>query len=157
MAPAIIQMLREGDDGQAIATLAKSFSPTEYAEGLKFAAEHLGIRAIAEGLGKAILTYGGAANVTWELFWWTWDGLKSISEAHEAGDRDSRIAIYANAFAETFLYGESAGGNEGLVSAEQKEAFEKGRKDGAATAARTAENAPSVGKALLAKYAGLFT
>jgi hypothetical protein len=151
MAPAILQMLREGDYGGAIWELAKTFSPSEYMEGLTIACKRFGIHRAVPILEKWA-AYGVAADAAAEMMMWSYEGLKSIGEAHEAGDRDSRIAMYASAFADAFLYGDGAGENPGAVTVEQKEAVEHGRRDGAATAGRTGELAPVIGKVLLKKY-----
>jgi peptidoglycan hydrolase-like protein with peptidoglycan-binding domain len=151
MAPAIVEYLREGDYAEAVKTLAQSFSPAEVLEGLTMACEKLGLHEAVGALQK-LAPLGAAATVGLEMVLWTYDGLVSIGEAHERGDRDSRIAIYAGAFAESFLHGDGAGGAAGAVTGEQREAFERGRKDGAATAGRTGELAPVIGKSLLKKY-----
>ena len=48
--------------------------------------------AIVAGLVVDVLKVG------WE---WTYGGIKAVQEAHEKGDRDSRIGIYASAWADS--------------------------------------------------------
>jgi hypothetical protein len=151
MAPAIVELLREGRYQEAIETLAGQFGPDDILEGLSFACEKLGMHSYLPLIAKAI-PFATAANAAWEMVQWSYEGLKQIGEAHEAGDRDSRIAIYAGAFADCFLHGEAAGETAGAITAEQKEAVERGRQDGAATAAKTGAEAAAVGRMLLRKY-----
>jgi hypothetical protein len=153
MAPAIVQMLREGDYIGAAQTLALTFSPSEYFEGLTLACEKLGIEAGVKFF-KHFVAVGAELNVTFEMVMWTYEGLKAIAEAHEKGDRDSRITIYAGEFADAFLYGDGAPRNGGAVTEEQREAAERGHRDGVATAVRTGELAPAIGKQLLRRYGG---
>lgn len=151
MAPAIIEQLREGDYLGAAKALAKTFSPSEYIEGLTMACEKLGLDAGVKFFAK-FAAIGAELNVTLEMVMWTYEGLHAIAEAHEKGDRDSRISIYASAFADGFLYGEKAPRNGGAVTAEQREADERGHRDGVMTAGRTGEMAAPIAKELLRRY-----
>ncbi len=151
MAPAIVEMLRERDYAGAVKALAKTFKPSEVIEALTWASERLGLHVAVEVFEK-LAEYGGELNVTLEMVMWTYEGLMAIAEAHEAGDRDSRITIYASAFADGFLYGEKAPGNAGAVTEEQRQAAECGRRDGILTAGRTGELAPAIGNELLRRY-----
>ena len=152
-APHIVDLLRRGEIAEAVKAVASEVGHEKALEGLAFVARKLGMHAVAEAVEKFV---EGAAFVGLEVLIaqikWTYQGFKMIHEAHERGDRDSRIAIYASAFADAFLYGEGVGGNLGAVTEEQKEAAELGRKDGAATAGATGEQAAAIGKALLKKY-----
>jgi hypothetical protein len=151
MAPAILELLREGDYAGAVKTLAAQFSPSQVLEGLTLACEKLGLHEAVKAL-EELAPLGAAASVGLEMVLFSYDGLVSIGEAHESGDRDARIALYAAAFADCFLFGEEAGESSGAAGEEQREAVERGRKDGTVTAARTGELAPVIGKALLKKY-----
>jgi hypothetical protein len=154
MAPAIVAQLHEGDYIGAMKTLAMTFSPSEYIEGLNLAAEKLGLHAAVKFFAR-YPALGLVSNVGLELVMWTYEGFSAIREAHEKGDRDSCISIYASAFADAFLYGEEgAGSNAGAVTDEQREAAERGRSDGAATAGHTGELAPVIGRELLKKHGG---
>lgn len=153
MAPAIVAQLKDGDYLGAARTLALTFSPSEYFEGLTFACEKLGLHAGVKVFAR-IAAMGLELNVGLELVMWTYEGFLAIHEAHEKGDRDSRIAMYAAAFADTFLSGRDAGHNPGAITPEQKEAVELGRRDGAATAGKTGVMAPVIGKELLKKFGG---
>jgi hypothetical protein len=151
MAPAILELLRDGDYAGAVKTLASQFSPSQVLEGLTLACEKLGLHEAVQAL-EELAPLGAAASAGLEMVLFSYDGLVSIGEAHESGERDARIALYAAAFADCFLFGEGAEDSSGAVGEEQREAVERGRKDGAATAARSGELAPVIGKALLKKY-----
>jgi hypothetical protein len=87
---------------------------------------------------------------------WTYEGFKQIHEAHERGDQETRIDLYADAFAHAFVYGEQ-GGDHGqaalrAVTPEERHAVELGRADGTRSAGATGELAPLIGEALLQRY-----
>lgn len=153
MAPAIVAKLREGDYRGAVWLLTRTFSVGEAREGLLFACEKLGIHSGVTWLESAGVVAGTAAlGATIEMVLWVKEGLDAIAEAHEMGDRDSRIVIYARAFADGFLHGEKAALDRGVVTEEQRHAAELGRRDGAATAGRTGEHAPGIARQLLRQY-----
>jgi hypothetical protein len=151
--PYIVELLWKGEYQKVIDHLNEKYA-IEYGkevvyEALKAFASRAGLprfSAFLEGFS------GAAAATTVAMIKWTYEGLKQIHEAHERGDRDSRIAIYSGAFADAFLFGRGAGNAAGAVTPEQKKAFELGDRDGAATSGATGEQAASVGKALLEKY-----
>ena len=62
---------------------------------------------------------GAAASGALEMITFSYDGLKAIGEAHEKGDREARIRMYAQAFAACFLDGKEAGENPGAVTEEE--------------------------------------
>lgn len=153
MAPAIAHLIERGEYGQAVKMLAQQFAPSEYIAAIIKVAAKFGTKlspAAVEVAGKIAVT----ADVLWEEIQWTWEGFKSIHEAHEGGDRDTRINLYAESFAATFLGGAGAPSQAGLRAAteEEKKAVELGRKDGAASAGATGELAPFIGKELLKRY-----
>ncbi len=155
MAPAIIQMLLAGHYADAAKTLAQQFAPSEYLAGLEFAARKIGLDALAKLFGRwATGLMGTALNVLLVELLWAFEGFKQIREAHESGERDARIRMYSSAFAEAFLFGDSARPNVQPVTKEEREAVSLGLRDGSATAASTGEMAPVVGQALLNRYGG---
>lgn len=89
---------------------------------------------------------GAVADVLLLGWEWTYGGLKAIAEAHEKGNRDSRIAIYAYAWSDTVMTGHHS--NAGAIDAEEIEAKELGIEDGRATR----EQSPDLPSLLLAQY-----
>ena len=81
--------------------------------------------------------------IGWE---WTIGGIKAVQEAHEAGDRDSRIGIYSWAWSDCVLKGSHD--NPGAVTEEQREAMKLGIEDGLSTR----EQSPELPLLLLAEY-----
>lgn len=81
--------------------------------------------------------------IGWE---WTIGGIKAVQEAHEAGDRDARIGIYAWAWSDCVLKGSHD--NPGVVTEEQREAMRLGIEDGLSTR----ELSPELPFLLLAEY-----
>jgi hypothetical protein len=158
-APHIIDLLRRGDVLEACKELATQFGKEKAVEALTFVAKKIGLGQVVEavekfGASEAGVALGAALSVGWALVKWTYEGFKQIHEAHARGDQDSRIAIYAGAFADGFLYGSGSGDRAGAVTREQKDAWRLGNADGAATAGATGEQAASIGKALLDKHGG---
>jgi hypothetical protein len=149
MAPAILDLIRQGKYGQAAETLARQFSPSDCFEAIKYATEKLGIE-IGRPVLEWLVTYGAEADVLWALGDWTYKGLQLIAEAHEEGDAKSRVRMYARAFADGFLEGKNAdGGRSAAVTAEQKEAVKLGVEDGSKTAGSYGAAAPAIGRELL--------
>lgn len=154
MAPAILEMIREGNYGKAALTLAKQFSPSDCFEAILYATEKLGIE-VGRPVLEWLVTVGAEADVLFALGDWTYQGLKLISEAHEKGDAKSRIRMYARAFADGFLEGKNAdGGRAGAATVEQKEAVKLGLQDGSQTAGSYGAAAPAIGKELLRRFGG---
>jgi hypothetical protein len=149
LAPAIVSLLRRGEYGDAVVVLARSLAPTEGAEALRYAGEKLGIDTLRTG-AEWIAERGAQADVLFALVNWTYDGIKAVQHAHELGDEESRVRMYARAFADGFLEGEEAdGGSAGAVTPAQKEAVELGLRDGSKTAAHLGSEAPAIGRELL--------
>jgi hypothetical protein len=154
MAPAIIDLIRQGRYSDAAITLAKQFSPSDCFEAILYATEKLGIEVGRPAL-KWLVEYGAEADVIFALGDWTYEGLNLIAEAHEKGDAKSRIRMYARAFADGFLNGNKAdGGRAGAATAEQKEAVEFGIRDGSRTVGSYGAAAPAIAKELLRRFGG---
>lgn len=145
--PQVVDLLAKGEVWEAVLKLAKMFGKSQAIKAAAYLAEKMRFEA-----ASAALKEGGG--VIWMLVEWTYQGFEQIQKAHAAGDQDSRIAIYAEAFADAFLFGSGAGNAAGAVTPEQKEAFALGNQDGAATAGATGEQAAEIGRALLAKHGG---
>jgi|GEM_PF-2576872 len=150
-APAILDKLREGHYVEAFTDVAKGVDPKEAAEVLASVCEKLGLGRLSH-VFETFASYGTELNVLVGLVGWTWEGFKQIHEAHERGDRENRIDLYADAYAHAFLSGE--GGQAGLRAAtpEEHEAVERGRKEGQAAAASTGPLATVVAKELLRRH-----
>jgi|SRR6185369_996068 len=149
-APHIVDLLRRGEALEAVEELAKAFGREPAIEAVCHVLTKLGMHHLAEALEASL----GPALMLVE---WTYEGFKQIHEAHEAGDRESRVRMYASAFADGFLYGEDTPPSNAAaaVTAEQKEAVELGHRDGAATAGKTGAMAATVAKSLLKKHGGV--
>lgn len=148
IAPHVIQLLREHEFGKALEAIWNSVSYEERAEFLKYVTEKVAGELSRKALERfALLAIGATLGDVLKLGWeWTSGGLMAMYEAHEKGERDSRINIYALAWAETVLTGHHS--NPGAVGAEAVEAKEEGIKDGLATR----EQSPDLPSLLLAQY-----
>jgi hypothetical protein len=151
-APKIVALLQRGEYLKAFKSLA-GYAKEEIAEALAHVCTKLGL-ARAAGIFKTFVEYGTELNVLLALVEWTHKGFESIHEAHERGDQETRIDLYADAYAHAFLFGERGAGQAGLRAAtdEEREAVELGRRDGAAAAGATGELAPVIGHELLERY-----
>lgn len=148
LVPQIVHLLREHKIKEALHVVWKSVNWEERTELVKYIAEKVGgeLSLHALEIFERAALVGAVADVLalgWE---WTYGGLKAIAEAHEKGDRDSRIAIYAYAWSDTVMTGHHS--NPGAIDAEQIEAKERGIEDGEATR----ELSPDLASLLLAQY-----
>ena len=152
MAPEILHLIQKGEIGAAAWKLVRLFSATEVVEAVVHASEKIGLEMstrVVTTLAKVAL----GLDVVFVLFDWTIEGFKQIREAHEAGDHDSRVRMYARAFAEAYLYGQGVdGGMAGALTPEQKEAVKLGIRDGSRTAGGAGHEAQAIGRELLRKY-----
>jgi hypothetical protein len=119
------------------------------AKGLVGAAELLE-RVYAGAAGAEGVVGLSSLGVGLALVDWAVSATASIGEAHEAGDRDSRINIYAAAYADGLLYGEHH--NLGAITEEQRAAAGRGLADGRAAVEQLGDRAPLVGQLLLREY-----
>ena len=133
LVPHIVNLLRAHKFEEAVKYVVDSVGYEDRFEIIKAVAEKVGgelgehaltifEHAIVAGLVVDVLKVG------WE---WTYGGIKAVQEAHEKGDRDSRIGIYASAWADCVIDGSHD--NPGAVTAEQREAMQFGMQDGLAT------------------------
>jgi hypothetical protein len=141
--PYLVQELAAGHYRAAVKYALGGISPRDAAELIKLAIERLpevGV-TLSEEVASKILGWvaaGGVITEALKLGWeWTEKGLEGIRRAHEEGDRDSRIGIYAYAWADTVLTGNHS--NPGAVMPEQREAMTLGIRDGAQTRGRYPE------------------
>jgi hypothetical protein len=148
LVPHIVSLIQHHKYKEALEVIWESTGKEERVELARKAIETVGIKlsehavqlfehAAAAGAMVDVLALG------WE---WTRLGLMSIYEAHEKGDRDSRVAIYAWAWSDTVLTGKHS--NPGAISPEQREAMDKGKEDGG----DTRQNLPELPGLLLAQY-----
>lgn len=148
LVPQIIDLMRAHKFGDALRVIWKSVNYEERVELVKYIIEKVGgelSRRALEIFERAAIA-GAVADVLilgWE---WTYGGLKAIAEAHEKGDRDSRIAIYAYAWSDTVMTGHHS--NPGAIGAESIEAKERGIEDGEMSRALS----PDLPSLLLAQY-----
>jgi hypothetical protein len=152
LVPALIELLREHRYKEAVAYVIKNVGYEERVELVKEAgaqlAERYGYSLAPKLLGlleKAALA-GAVADVLGLGWEWTTKGLDSIAAAHERGERDSRIAIYAFAWSDTVMGNRHQ--NPGAVGEEPRQAMQLGIDDGHATIALS----PDLGALLLAEY-----
>jgi hypothetical protein len=150
--PALVALLHERRYKEAINYVIASVTVEERLELLKLALEELAVRAGVElapqllRLLEAAVIAGAVADVLAVGWEWTYLGLEAIREAHEHGDRDSRIGIYAWAWSDTILGRRHS--NPGAVSEEQREAMRLGIQDGE----RTLLGSPELPALLRAEY-----
>jgi hypothetical protein len=148
--PHCLNLIREHKYGELVDLVVKSIGWEKRAEFIahviEAAAGELSPLA-AKWLGRAVLA---GAGVDVLLLGWEWlhKGFELIREAHEKGDRDARIGIYAFAWSETVLNGGHT--NPGAVTAEEREAMKLGIEDGEATR----ELHPELPGLLRAEYGG---
>ena len=131
--PQIVSLLRAHEYKQAIKVVTESVGVEDRVELVKLIVVKCGGELgpiAAKWFERAVI--GGAVLDALALGWeWTYGGIKAVQEAHEHGDRDSRIGIYAWAWADTVLTGSHS--NPGAVDEEQRKAVELGMEDGEAT------------------------
>lgn len=139
LVPHIVSLVRHHDFKGALKVIWESVGNEERAELVKAIVEKIGGELSEHALvwfERAALA--GAVVDVLGLGWeWTIAGIKAVQEAHEKGDQKARIRIYAYAWADTILTGEHSAA--GAVTAEEREAAQKGKEDGLATRARSPE------------------
>jgi hypothetical protein len=149
--PRLVDLLREHKYGEAaklVADAATSWG--ERAELLRLALQKAGLK-LAPWVFRSLETvakFGIVIDVLAIGYEWTMAGFEGIREAHEKGDQDSRIGVYAFAWSDSCLNGSHS--NPGAVGAELQEAKERGIADGLATRAKY----PELPDMLLAQYGG---
>ena len=152
LVPELVELLHEHRYKEAVAFVTKNVGAEESVElleesaaklaeryGYKLAPKLLGLleKAAVAGAVVDVLAIG------WE---WTTQGLQAIADAHERGERDSRIAIYAYAWSDTVMGNRHQ--NPGAIGEEPQRAMMLGIADGEATLALS----PELGGLLLAEY-----
>jgi hypothetical protein len=146
--PHLVQLLRQHKFKEAVEYVVSSVSREERVELARAAVEAMtgeltGIAAECfEAAVKAASVYG-VIKLSWE---WVDEGFKQIQEAHERGDAESLLGIYAYAWSMTILDGWHA--NDGAVTEEQRKACEQGVADGLFTR----QVSPELPGLLLAEY-----
>jgi hypothetical protein len=149
--PHLVDLLREHKYGEAAKLLADAATSWgERAELLRLALQKAGLK-LAPWVFRFLETvakYGVVIDVLAIGYEWTMAGFEGIREAHEKGDQDSRIGVYAFAWSDSCLNGSHS--NPGAVGAELQEAKERGIADGLATRAKH----PELPDLLLAQYGG---
>ena len=146
--PHLCDLIRDKKYGEAVRYATSAVGWEDRAELMKFAIEKLAGEVapkLAGYLEKAVVC-GAVADVL--LIGWEWvqKGFEAIHEAHEKGDQDSRIGIYAFAWSDVVMNGTHS--NPGAVTSEQREAKELGIRDGLATR----DQNPGLPELLLAEY-----
>jgi hypothetical protein len=131
--PHIVSLLRQHEYKKAITVVTDSVGWEDRVELVKLIVEKCGaeLGPIASKWFERAIIGGAVADVAilgWE---WTMGGIKAVQEAHEHGDRDSRIGIYAYAWSDTVLRGSHS--NPGAVDEEERKAMKLGIQDGEAT------------------------
>jgi hypothetical protein len=148
--PRLVELLRAHQWKEAVKFVVGAVGYEERAELVKMAAEQLAgelSETAITWLERAVLA-GAVVDVLVVGWEWTYGGIKAVQEAHEEGDRDSRIGIYAYAWADCVLKGQHDGA--GAVDEEERRAMELGVQDGLATRAQS----PELAELLIAQYGG---
>jgi hypothetical protein len=148
LVPHIVNLLRAHKFGDAVKYVLETISFQERAEILKAVAEKIGSELSEHALAifEHACFVGLIADVLKAGWEWTYGGIKAVQEAHEAGDRDSRIGIYAWAWSDCVLKGSHD--NPGAVDEEQRKAMKLGMEDGLATR----DQSPELAFLLIAEY-----
>ncbi|MCU1277069.1 MAG: hypothetical protein JWM53_615 [bacterium] len=148
LVPHIVNLLRAHKFGDAVKYVLETISFQERAEILKAVAEKIGgeLSEHALQIFEHACLVGLVADVLKAGWEWTYGGIKAVQEAHEAGDRDSRIGIYAWAWSDCVLKGSHD--NPGAVDEQQREAMKLGIEDGLATR----DQSPELAFLLIAEY-----
>ncbi|HEX4456931.1 MAG TPA: peptidoglycan-binding domain-containing protein [Polyangia bacterium] len=152
LVPEVVELLHEHHYQEAIAFVTKNVGVEKGVEllheGAAKLAEHYGYELAPKLLGlleRAVVA--GAVVDVLALGWeWTSQGLQAVAAAHERGERDSRISIYAYAWSDTVMGHRHQ--NPGAVGEEPRRAMELGIADGETTLALS----PELGGLLLAEY-----
>ncbi len=148
LVPHIVNLLREHQFKEAGKYIVETVTASERVEIVKVVAEKLKGELsehaldVFKKLAVAGLVYD-VLKVGWD---WTYGGIKAVQEAHEHGDRDARIGIYAWAWSDCVLKGSHD--NPGIVGEDQREAMSLGIMDGLATR----DQSPELPALLLAEY-----
>lgn len=148
LVPHIVNLLRQHQYKAAVKYVYDSVGVEDRVEIVKHVVEKLAGELSHHALEwfETAATVGlviDVLKVGWE---WTYGGIKAVQEAHEAGDRDSRIGIYAWAWADCVLKGSHD--NPGAITEEQREAMALGMQDGLMTRAQS----PELAFLLIAEY-----
>jgi len=153
-APEIVHELQQGHYLKVFKKLVTLAPPKLVGAAIIEVASKLGIGTLAKKAVEALVRFGTEANVLIALGKWTLEGFEQIREAHDRGDQETRIDLYADAFAHAFVYGEGDAGQAALRAAtdEERQAVELGRAAGARSAGATGELAPLIGQALLEQH-----
>ncbi|HXE84245.1 MAG TPA: peptidoglycan-binding domain-containing protein [Gemmatimonadales bacterium] len=148
LVPHIVNLLRAHKFGDAVKYVLETVSLQERAEILKAVAEKIGgeLSHHALEIFEHACLVGFVVDVLKAGWEWTIGGIKAVQEAHEAGDRDSRIGIYAWAWSDCVLKGSHD--NPGAATEEQREAMKLGIEDGLATR----DKSPELAFLLIAEY-----
>jgi len=149
--PNIIEKLQKGDFSGAFTELVKLADPIEVAEAAEHIAPSLGFPRLGR-VFKFFAEHGTELNALMAMVEWTKKGFREIREAHERGDQENRIDLYADAYAHAFLLGDPGQAALRAATDEEREAVKSGSEDGAAAAGATGELAPVIAQELLKRY-----
>lgn len=151
--PHLMHLIKEKKYKEAFSYITETIGYADKLEAAKFIAEHAGIE-LAELLPKVMkaATIGAeTADIVLAGLTFQCEALKALDEAHVKGERDNRIYLYAEAWADGFLEGATSAG-EGAIEDSQRKAVADGVREGKATAGHLGEKAADVGKQLLKQY-----
>ena len=156
MAPAILNLIREGKYKEAVWLLAKQCNVSEAIEGVELACQKLGIHLSEEFLEKAAIG-SAVGDVLLAGGFWVYEGLKTLKEAQEGGERDARIRMYASAFTSEFwgvVSGADESPNVGPATIEERAAVKFALRDGRATGIAWKTATPMIAEMLRREYGG---
>jgi len=149
-APDIVLALRKGEFLDAFRKLAWA-SKEQIGEALAVVGEKYGIPGVAKSV-ETIAAHGLELNVLLGLIDWTKKGFEEIHRAHELGNQETRIDLYADAYAHAFLAGGGGQSQLRAVTPEEIEAVRLGKEDGLEAFRSTGDVSSLVGKDLLKTY-----
>lgn len=150
--PHVVALVKAHEYHEAIDYITETLGWSDYVSVLKLVGEHAGLdlEAALPTVAKAVTVGAETADIVLAGLEFQCEGLEAIDDAHKRGERDNRIYLYADAWAEGFL--EGAYENAGAVGASQRQAVANGLREGKATAGRLGPRAKEVGQTLLDKY-----
>jgi len=147
--PHLIALVKAHKYKEATQYIDDTLGYSDVIEVLKIVAEHVGAEKVA-GIATVASDVAETGSLVLQGLQFQYEGLKALAEAHERGERDDRIELYAEAWSSGFLEGTYT--NDGIVNDGQRKAAADGLREGKASAGALGLRAADVGKQLLQQY-----